>query len=196
VRGADLGREGARGAGPELVGDGGPRGAPVAEHGAAQHQLLPRPPPSSAAAAPSHRHDHHRGAGFGRLDRAGYGRWIASRSRKGRSGEERRWTRCRVVAVSGRWSGLSPVPPACCFSGPARVGDWDFCELLFLGPRRANLGAADPGGTARERACARSGGAPRRAAPRNALFTRRFAFFPLSCDPAACIGVRNRMRRR
>ena len=64
------------------------------------------------------------------------------------------------------WSGLSPVPPACCFSGPARVGDWDFCELLFLGPRRANLGAADPGGTARERACARSGGAPRRAAPR------------------------------
>ena len=76
------------------------------------------------------------------------------------------------------WSGLSPVPPACCFSGPARVGDWDFCELLFLGPRRANLGAADPGGTARESVCEEWWGpTPRRAAKHfslaASLFTRR-----------------------
>ena len=72
------------------------------------------------------------------------------------------------------WSGLSPVPPACCFSGPARVGDWDFVSCYFW-VRGAISRSRGPG---RDRAGERVRGVvgPHPAPRRETLFTRRFAF--------------------
>jgi hypothetical protein len=158
--GADLGREGARGAGAELGGDGGPGGGPVALDGAAQHQLLPRPPPHAAALL--HRRNHHRtdalARSFGHREFRAWA-WACDRGddRGGRA--NRSLTRRRGEAVGGRRGrsasgrGRFPVPPM--FFSAFFIflwrGFWILDSRCYFWVR-ANLGRAGGAGPRRSHA--------------------------------------------